>query len=58
MSNRTIVRTLLTLLALAVAGCAATSDAPHASSPADKLRKAESGYDLDGELQVTVSRTR
>ncbi len=57
-NSGTIKRTIFTLVALVVAGCATTNDAPEGSSPADKLRKAENSYDLEGELEVTVSRTR
>jgi hypothetical protein len=49
---------LLALVALAVVGCATSRDAPQGSSPADKLRKADDAHHVEGELQVTVSRTR
>ncbi len=49
---------LFAVLVLALAGCATTPESPEGSSPADKLRKADSSHDIDGELQVTVSRIR
>ncbi len=60
MKATTIARgvTLSAIVVLALAGCATSPDAPEGSSPADKLRKAESSTNVDGELQVTVSRTR
>ena len=51
-------RIVCVIVALALAGCATSPDAPEGSSPADKLRKSESSTNVDGELQVTVSRTR
>lgn len=58
MARRTVARVLCSICALAVAGCATSNNAPEGSTPADKLRKAEADYDLHGELEVTVSRTR
>lgn len=48
---------LCAIALLALGACATTSDTPEGSSPADRLRKAERAYDLEGELEVTLSRT-
>ena len=48
---------LFALCVLAMAGCATSHDPPQGASPADKLRKAESGTEVHGDLQVTISRT-
>ncbi len=56
--QRTARAMLIVLAAFVVIGCATTDDGPQGSSPADKLRKADRDPEIDGELQVTVSRTR
>jgi hypothetical protein len=43
---------------LALGACATISDKREGSSPADKLRKAQTSSQVHGDLQVTVSRTR
>ncbi len=49
---------LVAIATLALGACVTTSDTPGGSSPADKLRKADTSSELHGDLQVTVSRTR
>ena len=49
---------LIAIATLALGACVTTSDGPAGSSPADKLRKAQTSSQVHGDLQVTVSRTR